>query len=90
MKLIIEEFIWLDWVIEKILEKHGVDPDEVEQAFFNPPYKVRRSDSSKYLLYGRTEAGRCLFIVFAWQERAVKVISARDMTPAERRNLAGK
>ena len=90
MKLTVEEFIWPDWVVEKILDKHGVDPGEVEQVFFNPPYKVRRSSSGKYLLYGRTEAGRFLCIVFAGEERAVKVISARDMAPAERRYLIGR
>lgn len=25
----IEGFIWLDWVVEKLEEKHGVEPDEV-------------------------------------------------------------
>ena len=90
MKLVIEEFRWLDWVVENILDKHGVRPEEAEQVFFNPPYRVRRSDSGKYLLYGRTEAGRYLFIVFAWEKGLVRVISARDMTPGERRYLAQK
>lgn len=57
----------------------------MEQAFFNPPYKVRRSSSGKYLLYGHSEGGRCLFVVFAWDGQLVRIISARDMTPAERR-----
>lgn len=81
----IESFLWLDWVVEKIEEKHGVTPEEVEEAFFNPPYKVRRSVSEKYQLFGRSNSGRYLFIVFAWVEHSVKVITARDMTEAERR-----
>ena len=36
-------FIWEDWVLDKLDWKHGVDPQEVEEAFFNPPYKVRRT-----------------------------------------------
>jgi hypothetical protein len=48
----IEGFIWLDWVVEKLAEEHSVEPEEAEEAFFNPPYKVRRAGSGKYLLYG--------------------------------------
>lgn len=81
----IEGFIWLDWVVEKLAEKHDVEPEEAEEAFFNPPYQVRRAESGKYLLYGRSEAGRYLFIAFAWEGRRVKVISARDMNKSERR-----
>jgi len=80
----IEGFIWLDWVVEKLTEEHDVEPEEAEEAFFNPPYRVRRAGSGKYLLYGRSAAGRYLFIVFVWEGRLVKVISARDMTPSER------
>jgi len=38
MQLHIEGFIWFDWVIEKLIEKHRVEPDEVEEAFFNKLY----------------------------------------------------
>ena len=86
----IEGFIWLDWVMEKLLEKHGVDPAEVEEAFFNKPYKVRKASSGKYLLYGQSTDGRYLFVVFAWEGRRVKVISARDMESDERRYYKGK
>ena len=85
MVLHVDGFIWLDWVLEKLITKHGVEPDEVEEAFFNPPHKVRRSESGKLLLYGRSQAGRYLFIVFTAEGRRVTVISARDMTDAERR-----
>jgi uncharacterized DUF497 family protein len=86
----IDGFVWADWVIAKLDWKHGVDPDEVEEVFFNPPYKVRRAKKGKYLLYGRSLDGRYLFIVFTWVERRVKVISARNMTPAEKRYFTRK
>jgi uncharacterized DUF497 family protein len=86
----IEGFSWADWVVDKLDWKHDVVPDEVEETFFNPPYRVRRTKGDKYLLYGRSYVGRYLFIVFAWQERQIKVISARDMTPAERRYFSRK
>lgn len=90
MTLRIVGFIWAEWVLDKIAEKHGIDPDEVEQTFFNPPYKVRRTEGGKYLLYGQSDGGRYLFIVFAWEGHAVRVISARDMTPSERHYLGQK
>lgn len=80
----IDGFIWAEWVVDKLDWKHQVDLDEVETAFFNPPYKIRRTKANKYLLYGRSEAGRYLFIVFVWGGRQVKVLSARDMTESER------
>jgi uncharacterized DUF497 family protein len=84
----IEGFIWLDWVIEKILDKHGVSPAEVEAAFSTIPYKVLRAPENKYRLYARSSNGRYLFIVFAWEGNLVKIISARDMTLKERRFYA--
>lgn len=85
MKRHVEGFIWLNWVVEKLIQKHGVEPEEVEEAFFNVPYKVRKASSGKYLLYGQSDNGRYLFIVFTWVGRRIKVISARDMTLSERR-----
>ncbi len=53
----IEGFEWLDWVIEKIVSKHGVDPSEVEECFENPPYRVRHLGEGKYSLLGRAYSG---------------------------------
>ena len=86
----IEGFIWLDWAVEKLIEKHGVDTAEVEEAFFNKPYQVRRASTGKYLLYGRSGDGRYLFIVFVWEGQQIKVLSARDMDPNERRYYGQK
>jgi uncharacterized DUF497 family protein len=77
-------FIWDDWVLDRLDWKHGVDPQEVEEAFFNPPYKVRTGEG-KYLLYARSNGGRYLFIAFVWEGQFVKVITARGMTTAEKR-----
>lgn len=86
----IEGFIWEDWVVDKLDWKHSVDPQEVEEAFFNPPYKVRRTSQGKHLLYGRTQSGRYLFVVYVWQDESVKVITARDMTSMERKYYGRK
>lgn len=90
MELRVEGFVWLEWVVDKLAEKHAVEQDEVEQAFFNPPYRLRRSKAGKYLLYGRSMGGRYLFVVFAWEGGLVRIISARDMLPGERRYYENK
>jgi uncharacterized DUF497 family protein len=86
----IEDFIWPDAIVDKIITKHRVNPEEVEAAFFNPPYKTIKAPEGKYRLYGRSEGGRYLFVVFVWVGRQVKIISARDMTSQERRFFARK
>ena len=90
MTFVFEDFVWLDWVVEKIVHKHSVNPEEVEEAFANLPYKVRRASDDKYVLYGRSYSGRYLFIVFVWLERHIKVITARDMTKGERQHYERK
>jgi uncharacterized DUF497 family protein len=41
-------------------------------------------------LFGQSEDGRYLLIVFAWQGRQIIIITARDMTHSERRFLDRK
>jgi len=82
----IDGFIWLDLVIEKIRSKHGVSPDEVEEVFFNTPYIVLRAEEGKYKWLGRSDNGRYLLVVLVREGTLIKVITARDMTPAERRH----
>jgi hypothetical protein len=81
----IQGFIWLDWVVDKLESKHGVEPEEVEETFFGGQTKVRKAESGKYLLYGKSSDGRYMFVVFTWVGQQVKVITARDMTQSERR-----
>jgi uncharacterized DUF497 family protein len=76
-------FVWIELgltvLVDKVIEKHGMWPEEVEEAFFSPPYKVRRVESGKYLLFGQSEDGR-----------HIRIITARDMTNSERRFLGRK
>jgi uncharacterized DUF497 family protein len=84
----IEGFIWLEWVIEKIYSKHNINPEEVEEVFFNIPYQLLRADEGKYKWLGRTDNGRYLVVILVRQGNYIKVITARDMNDAERRLYA--
>lgn len=84
-------FIWLEDIVEKLWDKHHVDTEEVLEVFDGTPHfrfveKGYREDEDVYAALGRTEAGRYLIVFFVYkQDRQALVVSARDMTQAERR-----
>ncbi len=74
----------------KSADKHGVSTSECEQVFFNTPIIVQpdvkhSASESRFYLLGQTDAGRPLFVVFTLRSDLIRVISARDMSRAERR-----
>ena len=58
------EFRWNSWN-EEHLERHGVAPDEAEEVVLaaKPPFPLAQDDE-KYLVWGQTEAGRLVQVVF--------------------------
>lgn len=89
-------FIWLEEVIEKLAEKHGVEQGEVREVFANHPRfrlveKGHRPGEDVYAALGRTAAGRYLIVFFVYkQDGRALILSARDMTSAERRGYGKK
>ncbi len=81
----IEGFRWPPGIAEKVLVKHELFPEEVEDSFFSRDAKVRRTRAGRYLLLTRTNSGDYIIVVFAYFRRIATVISARLMTPGERR-----
>jgi uncharacterized DUF497 family protein len=68
----------------KLLERHDVSALEAEQCFSNP--HTKRRASGDYLLLGRTDGGRMLFLLYEQKhDGTVRVYSAREMTDKERR-----
>jgi len=83
-------FEWDEGNLTKNWEKHDVSEGECEQIFFRQPLIVRRDKKhskleNRYYALGRTDAERLLFLVFTVRKEKVRVISARDMTPAEKK-----
>ena len=84
-------FIWLEKVVEKIAVKHGLTPEEVEEAFRGKPKfkrgpKGQRHGERSYYCLGRSDAGRYIFVFFVLKKGGkALIVSARDMTDAERR-----
>ena len=85
----IVEIVWSDTDVEHIA-RHGVTPDEVEEAIASKPVWRRgrkHPETGRTSLYalGRTEAGRYLFVVLSPREGGrARCITARDMDPATR------
>jgi hypothetical protein len=90
----IDRFIWLAEVEEKIIRKHGVQPHEAEEVFFNQPLfrfmeRGQRVGEDVYAVHGQTEAGRYVTVIFIHKKQGnALVITARDMTDRERRLYA--
>lgn len=70
---------------EAHITRHGVAPAEVEQATHKPRFLQPGRDGTT-VLYGRTDAGRYLFVVLSESaDGRWYVVTAYDMTPAQRR-----
>lgn len=83
-------------VIDKLLWKHNVETDEVEEVFRRSPrYRfIERGDiegEDLYAALGQTEAGRYLITYFVHKTTTeALIITARDMTRVERRSYGKK
>jgi uncharacterized DUF497 family protein len=84
-------FIWLADIVEKLWQKHHVEQHEVAEVFDDAPHfrfveKGHREGENVYAALGQTEGGRYLIVFFVYkQDRSALVVSARDMTDAERK-----
>ena len=80
----VHTFDWDEWNVEHIA-RHNTEPAEVEEACRGAAL-ILRGREGRHLLYGRTVAGRYLFIVLrSLGHGGVRVITARDMTEREQR-----
>lgn len=82
-------FWWDEENVEHIAN-HGVEPFEAE-AVIEYATLVRKVGRGKYVAYGQTDSGRYLMVVFAPKEnRRLRVVTARDMTAAEKRQIRSR
>ncbi len=81
-------FDWDEANLEHIA-RHGVSPLEVEEAVTDPrrlgvpAYNLR--GEVRWAVLGATEAGRVLFVVLTRRHGRIRVVTARDATPREKR-----
>lgn len=83
----INELQWDDYRIDHIA-RHQVEPEEVWEICEDPLHLARRQGRDRYRLYGQTVEGRHLFVVLEQAAEGIyKPITAREMTPGEKKNF---
>lgn len=84
------QFEWDPAKAESNAGKHGVTFHEAATVFGDSlsvtiPDPEHSRDEERYLLLGRSAAGRLLIVAITERGDALRIISARPMTPRERR-----
>lgn len=72
------------------IARHDVTLDEVREAILERPYWQEKGKNDTTLIYGRTYAGRYLFVVAVDDGGEAFVVTARDMNPGEKRTFQRK
>jgi len=85
------EFEWDATKAATNLVKHGVSFPEA-MSVFGDPLEVTISDpahsseEARFLSIGLSEVGRLLVVAYTEREGRIRIISARDAAPSERRH----
>ena len=88
-----EGFDWDSGNLLKVWDTHKVLPSECEEVFANSPFGGRPDDKhsgheTRHILYGKTNQGRLLMVVYTIRNRKIRVISSRPMNQKERKDYA--
>ena len=85
-------FQWDSYKARVNLRKHGVDFADAATVF-DDPLAVTLSDEgeeeSRFATIGSDAEGHLLVVVYAWRGDTIRIISAREATPRERRHYEG-
>ena len=72
------------------LSKHGISFEEAKTVFDDPLYvdfydPDHSSGEHRFILLGQSAQGRLLFVSYMERNNTIRLISAREATPSERR-----
>lgn len=83
----IEGFDWDEGNIDKNWKKHLISNKEAEEAFINKRvyyYDEKHSQEEKrFTIYGITNNGRKLIVIFTIRKSRIRIISARNQNSKE-------
>jgi uncharacterized DUF497 family protein len=85
------EFEWDATKAASNIATHGVSFPEAMTVFGDPleitiPDPIHSSDEARFLSIGLSEAGRLLVVAYTEREGRIRIISARQAAPSERRH----
>jgi hypothetical protein len=83
------EFDWDENKADRNLLKHGVSFEEAKTVFDDPLYvdfydPDHSEDEERYLIVGESNQGRLLIVSYTERRSLIRIISAREVTRAER------
>lgn len=82
-------FVWDDRKAAANLKKHEISFEKACEAFFDPFLMLLDAgpdDEAREAALGLSENWNLLYVVhIAWEKDSIRIISAREATPAERR-----
>ncbi|MGI8925857.1 MAG: BrnT family toxin [Tepidiformaceae bacterium] len=81
------DFEWDD-TNEEHLARHGVSPDEAEQAAFDQQryvYPAAAGRERRFIAIGSTDAGRLLAVVFTRRGERIRIVTSRSPNKWEER-----
>ncbi len=86
--MFIDYLEWDEEVLEKILVKYSVTPEEIEEVIWERGFHARRVGEIRYMVLGKTVAGRHLVIILDRLRKGdFKPVTARDMTDNEKKTF---
>ena len=83
------QFEWSENKAASNLSKHGVSFEEAKTVFDDPLYvdfydPDHSEDEERYLIVGQSNRGRLLIVSYTERGDSIRLISARELTRAER------
>jgi uncharacterized DUF497 family protein len=75
------------------IRAHGIEREETEQALSNDPIPVYEQDvegERRFVYYGGTNAGRILAVVLTERGENIRVVTAYDLDPGQRRDYLNR
>ena len=84
------EFEWDQTKAAANVSKHAVSFDEAKTVFDDPLYvdfynPDHSQNEHRYIIIGESEQGRLLMVSYAEIGDTIRIISSRELTPAERK-----
>lgn len=85
-----KSFEWDRWNIDKSYKKHGITPNEAEEAFLDEKSIVledikHSQEEGRFMLIGESATKTLLFVVFTYRDTKIRIISDRLANRKERR-----
>jgi uncharacterized DUF497 family protein len=75
------------------LKKHGVDFADAATVLYDDfalTVSDEHADEERFVTLGMDALSRVLVVVYTWQGEGIRLISAREATPRERRQYEAK